>query len=102
MKNSNIKQNILEIVDIMKNKHNLHNKIDIMINQIQFLIKMIKLWILKIKYQHRKLKENQMINLILFKIFKKLKIILKRVWNLEEQVNHKEVRKIWIYDTYVF
>lgn len=101
MKNSNIKQNILEIVDIMKNKHNLHNKIDIMINQIQFLIKMIKLWILKIKYQHRKLKENQMINLILFKIFRKLKIILKRVWSLGEQANHKEVRKIWIYDTYV-
>lgn len=101
MKNSNIKQNILEIVDTMKNKHNLHNKIDIMINQIQFLIKMIKLWILKIKYQHRKLKENQMINLILFKIFRKLKIILKRVWSLGEQANHKEVRKIWIYDTYV-
>lgn len=101
MKNSNIKQNILEIVDTMKNKHNLHNKTDIMINQIQFLIKMIKLWILKIKYQHRKLKENQMINLILFKIFRKLKIILKRVWSLGEQANHKEVRKIWIYDTYV-
>ncbi len=101
MKNLNIKQNILEIVDTMKNKHNLHNKIDIMINQIQFLIKMIKLWTLKIKYQRRKLKENQMINLILFKIFRKLKIILKRVWNLGEQANHKEVRKIWIYDTYV-